>query len=275
MTGPGASLPATRAARLRSLERLEAVRAKTLVVARDPSPEAVHDLRVALRRLRAAIDLFEAPHQLVRELKALDEALARCRDRQVRLEWLLGPGVPRAARALGKREEQRLRTELPAAVATAVRWHERRAEAFAEALGQLELPGRFEGHRLHHRLAKWARAVDRQVDQLDAPPSTKQAHRLRLRVKKLRYGAEVLREVDPKTLGKLLPVIRRLQTVLGDLHDADLRAAWLRQNERRKRPRLEMLRKLERKVERERRREARRLGKAAKAWTEVAASVLE
>ncbi|HWB68364.1 MAG TPA: CHAD domain-containing protein [Solirubrobacterales bacterium] len=56
--------------------------------------EAIHDMRVATRRLRAALELFEAcfPRKRLRkarrELKAMGDALGERRDRDVEIEFL-------------------------------------------------------------------------------------------------------------------------------------------------------------------------------------------
>jgi CHAD domain-containing protein len=56
--------------------------------------EAVHDMRVATRRLRAALEVFEpcfprhAYRRALRDVKKLADALGRRRDRDVQIAWL-------------------------------------------------------------------------------------------------------------------------------------------------------------------------------------------
>lgn len=83
--------------------------------------EPVHDMRVATRRLRAAMEVFEPcfPRKrfkrALKEVKALADALGERRDRDVQIELLEGflddaPDADRAALAelaAGLREEQR------------------------------------------------------------------------------------------------------------------------------------------------------------------------
>jgi CHAD domain-containing protein len=83
--------------------------------------ERLHDMRVATRRLRAAMEVFEAcfprrPHRkALKRVKALADALGERRDRDVAIDFLEGlvaetPERDRAALAeliAGLREEQR------------------------------------------------------------------------------------------------------------------------------------------------------------------------
>jgi len=87
--------------------------------------ERLHDMRVATRRLRAAMEVFEScfPHkrhrQALKRVKALADALGERRDRDVSIELLEGFGgeLPEADRgalealAESLREEQRVANE--------------------------------------------------------------------------------------------------------------------------------------------------------------------
>src|SRR5262249_15019431 len=56
-----------------------------------PDPDDVHDMRVASRRLRAALELFDKKGQLAgaeTAVKALGDALGEVRELQVQLRWL-------------------------------------------------------------------------------------------------------------------------------------------------------------------------------------------
>jgi CHAD domain-containing protein len=53
-------------------------------------------------------------------------------------------------------------------------------------------------------------------------------HRLRVRVKRLRYALETLGALGDKATAKLLRRLARLQDVLGEHQDAVTEAAWLR-----------------------------------------------
>lgn len=71
--------------------------------ARDGDAEAVHDLRVAIRRMNACLGLFAQFYpdggrkELKKELKGLMQACAAVRDRDIALALLAEAGVPRGA----------------------------------------------------------------------------------------------------------------------------------------------------------------------------------
>ncbi len=108
--------------------------------------ERVHDMRVATRRLRAAMEIFEACfprkrwRRALKRVKELADALGERRDRDVAIEFLggftgevRGPGRERLASVIdGLREEQREANE---GLAPAV--DERRLEELRRRLDRL------------------------------------------------------------------------------------------------------------------------------------------
>src|SRR5512144_937462 len=103
--GLGPSTPLSVAGPLLVRARLADVRRYEGALSGDgePDPDAVHDMRVAARRLRAALQLFgdAALLALERQVKMLQDALGAVRDVQVQREWLRGAGG--GARAAGAR----------------------------------------------------------------------------------------------------------------------------------------------------------------------------
>jgi CHAD domain-containing protein len=108
--------------------------------------ERVHDMRVATRRLRAALEVFEPCFpkrrfkETLREVKALADALGERRDRDVTIEALgvyetaLGAPGRRGVRSL----VERMRVEqIEANVALAPHVTEERIAALSERLGEL------------------------------------------------------------------------------------------------------------------------------------------
>lgn len=81
--------------------------------------ERVHDMRVATRRLRAALEVFEScfpakrHRRALKRVKALADALGERRDRDVAVEFLEGfaSGAPEADRAAVAALIERLRDE--------------------------------------------------------------------------------------------------------------------------------------------------------------------
>ncbi len=166
-----------------------------------PDPESVHVMRVATRRLRAALQLFGAPRALPAELKQLQDALGAVRDAQLHRRWL-GGELPVRCRALHQ----------------AVRSFRART---VPRLVKLELAprGRLGGHRMRKALRRKLGAVEKRIAAGALEPL--QAHQLRIAVKKLRYRAELLRRA--LGLDDLLEELEPLLEALGKLHDLDVR----------------------------------------------------
>lgn len=73
-----------------------------------------------------------------------------------------------------------------------------------------------------------------EVDSCTRRPGDADAHhRLRIRIKRLRYAAELFAGVVPDGFARELAVLRDMQTLLGDLHDCDVWLARLDGFERR------------------------------------------
>lgn len=193
----------------------------------------IHQTRVALRRLRAALGLFrgavEGPEDrkrvraLAAEAKLLAAECAPARDLQVFLGETVAdvpPAVKRIANRLARAHLERARTALAdARFAT----FDAELAAFAKRLpdgppvGRLEDFGRAALEQRHTRVEQRGR----KVGNLDA----RRLHRLRIAIKKLRYAATFLRpafEPQPFASGPAKSYIEatvRLQGALGSLND--------------------------------------------------------
>lgn len=92
---------------------LRKVTAEARKTARAAEKDAIHDLRVSIRRLRACLRLFaqfypgEERRKLNQEVKALMHAAGDVRDRDIALELLAEAGVSPAAAAVRRLQEQR------------------------------------------------------------------------------------------------------------------------------------------------------------------------
>jgi inorganic triphosphatase YgiF len=204
--------------------------------------EGVHQLRVAFRRLRSALKLFEdllPPADVARwtaEIRWLVGCLGPARDLDVLVDELLAPlrGTRTDDPALGAFEAAAAahRETLQAAVREGLGseragdlllrltlWVElrgwRQGVAIEALLAQrrpiAELAGA-ELDRSHHRVIKRGRRFAR----LDVAGR----HRLRIALKKLRYGVEFFRSLYPKKdLKPYLAVVQQLQDELGHLND--------------------------------------------------------
>ncbi len=76
--------------------------------------------------------------------------------------------------------------------------------------------------------APW-RALRRRVRKAGRQPTDVQLHKIRIGAKQLRYASELAVPVEGKPARRTATRAERLQTVLGDHHDAVFAEAWLRQ----------------------------------------------
>jgi inorganic triphosphatase YgiF len=203
--------------------------------------EAVHQLRVALRRLRALISLFKSVvsgpdlAQVKAALRDTANALGPARD----LDVLIGnlakrdPAPQALIAALSHEKDQ----------AYEAACHFIEAPGFGltllSVLGWLEVgywrtaPGR-QGHRRDKPIANHARKTlralrttlkiqGRGLSDMTAP----QMHALRIRAKKLRYGLEMFASLYPKKEQDRQALLRRIKTLQDQLGAANDKAVGL------------------------------------------------
>ncbi|MET0405834.1 MAG: CHAD domain-containing protein [Cystobacter sp.] len=225
-----------KAARQLITARLADARQAEDALARKFTPDNVHDLRVATRRLRAALKTFRdlgdlAPRE--RAVKRLQDALGEVRDLHVQGEWL--DTKARQGSTVRKTGVQSMHTRLSEALPRRERrlrralqhWVDQDVPDIERAARRLEGPGKYGGRRARHGLRHRLRQVERLMndcrENLDAPT----AHELRKAVKKLRYEAELFLPALEDGVKPLLKALKPLQETLGELHDADVRLEWL------------------------------------------------
>lgn len=203
--------------------------------------EPVHQMRVATRRLRAALRLFAGvlrpgPVEAARrDLAWLAEAIGALRDLDV-----LGQSVAKRAR--------KLPPDLAGALAPLRRRICDKRQARQEELRQTLESSRY--RRLLMRLSSLAPAarsfevpiaavapdlarpllssVKRRGRKLGSKSPAARLHRFRVRVKRLRYALEIMRGLGGKSLKRLLLRLERMQESLGQHHDCMTAVAWLR-----------------------------------------------
>jgi len=224
------------AAHLASFDREEAA-------ARGGDVEAVHQLRVATRRLRATLQLF-APVLPAATVGAAGMGLAwlgrgvgGVRD----LDVLLLAVAARSRRladdaraALGPLEHVVSERRVVALAEMGRLLDSARCRRIRAALGRLAWSG--PGARPPVRLGDVAgdlvrpllRAVQRAARDLDVDTPAVELHRLRVRVKRLRYACETLEGLAEDTIRPVVRRLVRLQDALGEHQDAVMQAAWLR-----------------------------------------------
>ncbi len=242
-------------------EQLDGVRAAEDI-------EFVHRARVATRRLRAALRMFDGcfAHKRVKRwrkaIRRITSALSDARDRDVQIELLCGtlsalnakecfPGIARVLVQL-ERDRERLQRKVVKAVnrleAEGVLEEMRRVarKILAEPVAPppstvpadsaqpeaaVPRPGTLPSPQTPEALERVAQHVLRQLnellehqDSLANPEDRERHHAMRIAAKRLRYTLEIARAVHPGRLDAAVEAIKKVQTLLGDVHDCDV---WL------------------------------------------------
>ena len=228
-------------------------RSVTQILRHDPGvrlggdPENVHQLRVGARRLRSDLRSFAPLLERDRvailraELGWLGSVVGVVRDHDVLADRLAAhtATLPDADAHGGAQLQRRLEEE--ADVARSVMLEALRGPRYLELLEALVdfasvLPLRdmsgatgWSNARLASKIARrpWRRLADA-VDALGPDPSDAELHQVRILAKRCRYAAEAVAPiVGPEAL-RFAEAVERVQTVLGDHHDAVVAESWLR-----------------------------------------------
>lgn len=237
---------------LRQLNRFMALEPKVL---KGDDRKAVHDLRVASRRLQQVLDLlFPAPpkdiRRLRRKIRGARRALSEVRNCDVHLErveralarrrishravWVMvqeylgerrSASFHKAVRKLGKANlggvSRRLKQHLDGRARSARRHLPLQAptEAAAQDGSSSEIPLR-EYARL--ALERAWRDFEPQLTESRRDRQTPGLHGARIAAKRLRYLVEVLGALEYAGSAEVLAALRRMQTHLGSWHDLEV-----------------------------------------------------
>jgi CHAD domain-containing protein len=217
---------------------LEHFEANVPAVLKAHDPEGLHQMRVAIRRLRSAVSVFrpalqsETIEELTGEAKELAATLGAVRDLDVFRDEVLDPVLEH----YGRKDGLRILAEMIEG---------RRVVAWANALAAVREPkvmdldarlrqvleahawrdGERKGYKLparkyaHEVLAHRLKTVKELVNRMDEL-KLEDRHKLRIRIKKLRYAAEFFSSLYPqKKVKPYLKELSRLQDVFGYLND--------------------------------------------------------
>ena len=198
----------------------------------DPTEdEAVHDLRVAIRRVLAWIavrNTLLGPDPRLREarisLKALMSPLGMLRDAHVKRDWIL--------KVVPEGDEPSYQYSVQVA-SDVLRWEARvRKRLVAQSTRRLRLPipkgrgglgGQLEAAILAPELlGRLEREVSKHREAALDPAHPEALHRMRLAFKKYRYAAEVLLPLFPNATEETAKRLHAFQTLLGTIHDFDV-----------------------------------------------------
>ncbi len=217
--------------------------------------EYVHEMRVALRRLRSALRIFRkaiasGDAAFKEEIKTLADVLGTARDTDVFLEFLRAytDGAPTAHQPSleimirnerAKRRRQYRRAADVLASSEARRFLDRHYTR-AHRCGRLELDPRKSRKLLCDQTPRLLDKRLRRVTAFDQPLkrySSEELHELRIRCKRVRYMAEFFAELYPDGLAELIKLAKKLQDALGAVHDADVYrervAQWAKRHKKR------------------------------------------
>jgi triphosphatase len=212
----------------------------------DGHPEGVHQMRVALRRLRVAMSLFAdilgdpQTAALKTELRWLAGELTPARELEVLMQHVVRrvkrrhahrDGISSLSRELAEKHEAALTRAQNAVTSARFRQLALELAAWVET-GQWTAPQddlirdrgdvAVQGPAIEQLTRRWrkVRKKGKALARLDA----QSRHKLRIQAKKLRYAAEFFASLFPgkraaKRREKFLTVLERLQDALGDLND--------------------------------------------------------
>jgi len=240
-------------ARRLALAYLDAAAAAVPRLADRDDGEALHDLRVALRRLRSCLDAYGAqlgdcvPGKLARRLRRLAQATGPGRDAEVQLAWLRRQRADLARRnhrhrgGLGwmqERLERRQERAYDALHGEVMRDFPRVERGLRRRLSVYRAEVRLDGGpapgfaaAAAGILLQHAAALGHRLGRIAAAGEVRRAHRARIGAKRLRYLAEPLEKLlaaagrPAARAGELVRRLKELQDLLGELHDAHVMAA--------------------------------------------------
>jgi CHAD domain-containing protein len=205
--------------------------------------DAVHQARVASRRLREAVPVVAVDakgvgsRRLVRRIRRATRALGPVRELDVALTMTADLAA-------------RWQTTRTALSELAARLHEKRATAHARALQKLDDARlRTLGKRARSLLAavrdtstesgwraKLSRRLDRRgrglrqaIEAAGALYAVEALHAVRIATKKLRYTIELVHETRSASVAGPLARLKRTQDLLGQMHDLDVLTGYLRE----------------------------------------------
>jgi CHAD domain-containing protein/CYTH domain-containing protein len=235
--------PAEEGARFVALALVSEARQAATRLRGEADQEALHDFRVGLRRLRSALRAYRpwleasSGHRLERKLKKLTRATNASRDGEVQIAWIEGArerlGAERLRPGLdhmiGRLEAARREAGEPAEVAARF---ERLAGKLARRLGTYERrvdpEGAAEGSpfaaALAALVAEQLDALRKAFDAISGALEQAEIHRARIEGKRLRYLLEPLRGAAHADARDAVRRLKRLQDLLGELHDGHVLA---------------------------------------------------
>ena len=208
------------------------IRANARGAALGRDPEHLHQVRIGVRRLRSTLRAFRGlvrrrgALRLARELRAIQRALGAVRDWDEFVAAQFEPALQRAARrprALAQRSARTILTgaRFKSVTRDVLAWS--RSNPWRAACDSEEALAAF-GARALQRLYRGLCRRAAGIDWADAD----RRHRVRIRLKRLRYGCDCFAAAyPPDETAPLLHRLRTLQHLLGELNDIQVQRRLL------------------------------------------------
>jgi len=190
----------------------------------DPGPEIVHDLRVASRRVREALDYFQnsIPQdwytRLSRLAKRITRNLGSLREVDVNLAMIQDLSKENAIHPLSAELMIHLlngqKQLLHEAAFKSIRSNKfgKYEKFLSELKGSRSAPGSSDDVLCRRREDFWSFPIETEMDD-------ELLHDLRIRTKRFRYAVEIYDRIHKRNLGRFLNTVRNLQETLGKIHD--------------------------------------------------------
>jgi len=234
--------PAQQGARLLTRDLIDTVRAASEQLAANPGADALHDLRVAIRRLRTLLRAYRpslgtaATPRVRRELGSIASRTGTTRDIDVQLAW-----IDQQADAFAAHEQvgvqwlrRRLEQQRSTTLAKLRRKEAKRLRQLVDFLGERVrefcLPA--DPADTAHQPASTLAAVtsdllgtllhrfEPELDAIQSIEDRSAAHAARITGKRIRYLIEPLRK-ELAAGGEAVAQLKQLQDVLGEFNDAN------------------------------------------------------
>jgi CHAD domain-containing protein len=209
--------------------------------------EHVHQSRVASRRIRAALAIFDNcfPEKKIKkwrkEIKSLTQGFGPARDADVQIEYL--------KKVLSRPIEQKKEFS-PGINRLLLRTIQHRQKVQSDVIKTIDaLESGFVLADIHASVEKilfyfrnkdlsvksqfvfgqTAQQINKRIQKLLSyqnclknPSNKEQHHQMRIAAKKLRYTMEICQEPYENRLDNAIKTVKKLQTILGDIHDCDV-----------------------------------------------------
>lgn len=201
--------------------------------------EHIHDLRVASRRLRGAIEQLgpftgtERMDRLRRPIRRLTRELGLVRNLDEALLYLAKTGADGLEPLLTSLEQQRKQEVAQARRSLELLDCIKLERQIRAAAAALVTPDNIASQGLlallSERNLNLYRPIHALLPLVAAPEMVEERHALRIAVKKWRYFNELLHDLLKRPQSDLLELLRQYQTLLGDMNDRVVIAGLLRE----------------------------------------------